>query len=138
MAEIGTILGVAAAATQLLHYTYLLISGTSALSHQLRHAPDRIRSWNEKPTSMLSLLDDIYIGCRECHSAIIRLAQQFRSELVAIRSLLRLLRLRSSARKTSKREAAIFVLRRKGEIEARLASLEHTFNIMALSLLTDG
>jgi hypothetical protein len=135
MAEVLTILGVAAAVAQLIHYMCFLVLHTLALSHKLRQALDRIQSWNDELSFMLSILDKICADPRESQTAIVRLAQPCRSELDAIRLLLPPFQFRPSPQKISRRGAALFLLRREDEIKARWASFQRKSAIMVLGSL---
>jgi ribosomal 50S subunit-associated protein YjgA (DUF615 family) len=135
MAEILALLGGGAAATQLIHYSCLLVSSTSALSHRIRHASDRIQSWNNQSSSMLSVLEELREGNINLGTTTSRMAQQCRGDLIMVRSLLRPFRFRSRARRPSRRQEIFFVLRNEVEVERRLASSRQTFNTMALSSL---
>jgi hypothetical protein len=135
MAEVLAILGGGAAATQLLHYGSIIVSRTSALSRQIRHASDRIQLWVNESTVMLTMLDSFLSSGSTLDPTTMRMVQRCRSDVVEIRSLLRPFRSRSQPRRTSRRQEVFFVLRREDEIERRLSTIRNNFQTMVFALL---
>jgi hypothetical protein len=135
MAEVLAVLGGGAAATQLLHYGSIIVSRTSALSRQIRHASDSIQLWVNESTVMLTMLDSFLSSCSALDPTTMRMVQRCRSDVVEIRSLLRPFRSRSQPRRTSRRQEVLFVLRREDEIERRFSIIRNNFQTMVLALL---
>jgi hypothetical protein len=136
MAEVLALVGGGAAATQLLHYAIALLSGTSALSHRIRHTSDRIELWVNESSSMLVMLDSILSGVNGIDAATLHMIERCRSDVVEIRVLLRPFRSRSHVRRASRRQEFLFVLLREDEIERRLVAVRNAFQTMSLGLLT--
>tara|TARA_R110002003_G_scaffold171_15_gene14012 strand:+ start:4176 stop:4613 length:438 start_codon:yes stop_codon:yes gene_type:complete len=135
MAEVLAILGGGAAATQLLHYGLALLSTTSALSRQIRHAPDRIQSWIDQSSTMLSMLRNLCRTISELDSVTTALVQQCNNDIAAVRLLLRPYRSRIQARRFSTAQQILFVLRREDEVERLMESFRRTFSTMTLSII---
>jgi hypothetical protein len=135
MAEILAVLGGGAAATQLFHYGFVILSRSSALSRQIRHASDSIQTWVSESTYMLAMLDSFLSSGSIIDPTTMQMIQRCRSDVVVIRSLLRPFRSRSQPHRTSRRKEVFFVLRREEEIERRFVIIRNNFQTMALALL---
>jgi hypothetical protein len=133
MAEI---VAIGAAATQLVHYSVVLISSISALSRSIRHAPDQIQTWLDQSSTTLSILDDVRAGIVHSEQSILYLIDQCRNDILAVRSLLQPVSAQGAVRRRSFQfQEAVFVVRWESQIERRMESFRRTFNTMALSLL---
>ncbi|KAF2818651.1 hypothetical protein CC86DRAFT_155066 [Ophiobolus disseminans] len=135
MAEAFAILGGSAAVTQLVHYGFVLLSTTSALSRQIRHAPDRIQSWIDQCSTLLHMLDNIRNNITRYNLSTSHFVEQCRGDVVSIRALLRPFRNRLTSRRPSRVQEVLFVVRRETEVESRLESFRQAFNMLALNLI---
>jgi hypothetical protein len=131
MAEVLVVLGGAAAATQLLHYGSDLLIAASALSHNIRHAPEKIEGWTSHSAVMVALLDDIQRIVNSLDPGISGLLEQCRKDTVKLQSLLHPFRANSPQRTPSKMSQRTFVMRKQAEIEQLVDSFRSTFNTLA-------
>jgi predicted nucleic acid-binding Zn-ribbon protein len=135
MAEVLAILGGVAAATQLFSYSLVVPSKTSALSHRIRHASDRINQWEQDSLDMAEILDNVHASVDGLDRVTERLMRNCRTELDQFREKLRPFRNQTQAPRPSRRQEIAFVLRKADEIERQLASFRHAFDKVTLSLI---
>ncbi|CAA9961450.1 kinesin light chain [Pyrenophora teres f. maculata] len=131
MAEVLAALGGTAAFAQLFHYTIVLSTTASALSHSIRHAPEKIRAWLNHSMVMMSILDEVQGTAIDLHPAIAGLIWQCREDTTRLQSLLQPFHTNSSTRVPSKISLRVFVVWREAEIERTVTSFRSTFNTLA-------
>jgi hypothetical protein len=134
MAEVLVALGGAAAATQLVHYGFDFLIAASALSHNIRHAPQNIQGWMDQLTAMIWLLHGAQQTANGFHSGILGLLEECRKDAMKLQLLLRPFRPKNTQQTPSKISQRMFVLRKQTEIERLVVAFRSTFNTLASHL----
>jgi hypothetical protein len=130
MAEALAVFGGAAAAIQILHYSFESFRAASALSHNVRHAPEKIEAWVNQVAAMCSLLDEVQHRFPHLDNVFKRLLTQCRNDTTRLASLLLPFRSANSLRKHSTLTKRTFVVRREAEVERLVSSFDRTFNTL--------
>jgi hypothetical protein len=130
MADPITILGGAAATTQLSVYAYKLLVATAALPRHLRQAPDRIQAWLNQASTMMVLLDNAQIIMGVPDQGTASLIDQCRRENVKILELL----LPYQRLKRAKTHHRILV-RQRSDVEQHMLSFGSSFQMLSLNLI---
>ena len=130
MAEVLAVLGGAAAVAQLLHYTVILSTTASALSHSIRHASEKVQTWLRQSKVMVSIIDGIGPSVVNLDPVIIELLRQCREDTTRLQLLLSPFHTNGSSRERSSTRQRVFVAGHEAEIEKIVASFRSTFNTM--------
>jgi hypothetical protein len=131
MAELLAVLGGVAAFTQLLHYGCASIGTTSALSHKVRHAADKIDAWVNHSSIIIKLLDDVGKTALSHNPNAIRMLEQCRKDAASLQSLLHQHQSDSLSKRRSKVSESVFVVLREEQVEYIMASFRNNFTILA-------
>jgi hypothetical protein len=135
MADPITILGGAAATTQLSVYAYKLLVATAALPRHLRQAPDRIQTWLNQASTMMMLLDNAQSVMGVPDQGTASLFDQCRKNNARIFEILHPhKRLRRASNHTRLLDL-VFHVRRRSDVEQLMLSFENSFQMLAMNLM---